>query len=263
VAARVRPGAGEGRRFLRVGGERRQNPEAMMTLAEHLSELRRRLLVAMVAVGAGAIVAFLFYPSILTFFVRPYCAVVGAHHPCQLFVTGPLDGLSVRLKVAAYGGLVLALPVVLWELWRFVTPGLHPHEKRYSIPFVAASLVFFALGGYTAWLTFPHALRFLTAVGGPTLQTIYSPASYLRLIVLLMMVFGAAFEFPVILVFLELARVVSPRTLAKHRRWAIVIIFAFSAVVTPSSDPFSMLALALPLTLFFEGAILIGRILKR
>jgi len=234
-----------------------------MTLAEHLAELRRRLIVAMAAVAAGALVAFFFYPSILRFFVHPYCAVVGPHRPCTLFVTGPLDGLSIRLKVATWGGLVLALPVVLWELWRFVTPGLHPHEKRYSLPFVLASLVFFGLGSFAAWETFPHALRFLTAVGGPTLQTIYSPASYLRLIVLLMAVFGAAFEFPVLLVFLQVARVVSPRTLAHHRRWAIVAIFAFAAIVTPSSDPFSMLALAIPLAVFYEGAILVGRVLKR
>lgn len=235
-----------------------------MTLAEHLGELRRRLIVAILAVAAGGVVAFVFYQSILSFFEHPYCQTLRpTGRPCQLFVTSPLDPLSIRLKIAAYGGLVLALPVVLWELWRFITPGLNPRERRYSVPFVLSSLVFFALGGLVAWLTFPHALRFLTAIGGPTLQSIYTPANYLRLIVLLMVVFGVAFEFPVVLVFLEVARVVRPAQLARWRRWAIVIIFAFAALVTPSSDPFSMLAMAVPMTLFYEGAILIGRLLKR
>src|SRR5881392_1453838 len=156
------------------------HPDAM-TLVEHLTELRRRLVVSILAVAAGGAVAFALYNHILSFFVHPYCQVVGPHHPCQLFVTGPLDGLSIRLKIAGYGGLFLASPVVLWQLWRFVTPGLKRNEKRYAIPFVAVSIVLFVLGASLAYLTFPHALSFLVAVGGPTLQQIYSPTSYLSL----------------------------------------------------------------------------------
>ncbi|HZT67632.1 MAG TPA: twin-arginine translocase subunit TatC [Acidimicrobiales bacterium] len=238
------------------------DPEGMMSLAEHLAELRRRLIISILAVAAGGVIAFVFYESILTFFEHPYCQTIRPH-ACRLYVTGPLDPLSIRLKIAAYGGLVLALPVVLWELWRFITPGLNPKEKRYSVPFVLSSLVFFGLGGLVAWLTFPHALRFLSSIGGPTLSAIYSPVNYLRLIVLLMLVFGVAFEFPVVLVFLEVAGVVHPSVLVRWRRWAIVIIFAFAAVVTPSSDPFSMLAMAIPMVLFYEAAILVGKLLKR
>jgi sec-independent protein translocase protein TatC len=234
-----------------------------MTIVEHLGELRKRLVVSMLAIGIGAAVAFALYGHVLSFFVHPYCTVVGPHHPCQLFVTGPLDGLSIRLKIAGYGGLFLASPVVLWQLWRFVTPGLNSNEKRYAVPFVGASIVLFVLGAALAYLTFPHALSFLVAVGGPSLQQIYSPTSYLSLIVLLMVAFGATFELPVLLVCLELAGVLTPSKLAAWRRRAIVILVAVAALITPSSDPFSMLAMAIPLCLFYEAAIVIGKLLRR
>ena len=234
-----------------------------MTLVGHLTELRRRVLVSVLAVAIGGIVAFALYQSILSFFVAPYCHIVPPGQRCALYVTGPLDGISIRFRIAAWGGAVLALPVLLWRLWRFITPGLHRHEKRYAVPFVGASLVFFSLGGAIAWVTFPHALRWLSSIGGPTLQSIYDPSAYLRLIVLLIVVFGVAFEFPVLLVALQAAAVVRPATLAARRRWAIVAVFAFAAIATPSSDPFSMLVLAVPLCLFYELGILVGRVLRR
>lgn len=234
-----------------------------MTLVEHLGELRRRVIITILAVGAGAGVAFALYGSILGFFIHPYCAILPRGHACALYVTGPLEGIGIRFKIALWGGVVLAAPVVLWQLWRFVTPGLHPKEKRYAVPFVVASLTFFGLGGLVAWQTFPHALRFLTNVGGPSLQTIYSPANYLSLIVLLMAAFGVAFEFPVLLVALQAAGVVEASTLARWRRRSIVIVFIVAALFTPSSDPFSMLALALPMCAFYEGAILVGRVMQR
>ena len=232
-----------------------------MTLLEHLAELRRRLIISILGITAGGVVAFAFYGSIIHWFEHPLCQVLPKN--CNLYVTSPLDPLSIRFKISAYGGLILALPIVLYQLWRFITPGLHANERRYSIPFVLSSLVFFSAGGLVAWLTFPHALAWLTHIGGTTLHPIYTPQDYLRLIVVLMLVFGVAFEFPVVLVFLEVARVLSPRTLARWRRRAIVIITIFSAVATPSSDPFSMLGLAVPLYLFYEGSILIGKLLKR
>ncbi len=242
-------------------GSARPSAEAM-TLGEHLAELRRRVVVCVVAFGVGATVAFIVYPHILHFLQAPYCRVVGPRR-CQLFVTGPLDGLSLRIKLATYGGLFLASPVILWELWRFITPGLHRNEKRYAIPFVAASIVLFVLGAFLAFVSFPHALKFLQSIGGPSLEQIYDPNKYLGLIVALMAVFGLTFEFPVILVSLELVGVVTPRRLASWRRWAIVLIVVFAAVITPSGDPFSMMALAVPMYCFYEVSILIGKFLRR
>ncbi len=238
------------------------SPDAM-TLVEHLTELRHRLIVSITALLAGGTISFALYNHILHFFVQPYCQVVGPRHSCNLFVTGPLDGFAIRLKIAAYGGLVLASPVVLWQLWRFVTPGLNPNEKRYAVPFVASSLLLFAVGGFVAYNTFPRTLRFLDAVGGPNLHQIYSPNSYLSLIVVLMVVFGLTFEFPVLLVFLQIVGVLTPARLSSWRRVAIVIMVATAAIITPSPDPFSMLALAVPMVVFYEASIVIGKILRR
>lgn len=232
-----------------------------MTLVEHLSELRRRLIVSIVAVLITGSVAFGLYNHILHFLTGPYCHV--SPHHCQLFVTGPLDGFSIRLKIAAYGGLFLASPIVLWEIWRFITPGLNPNEKRYAVPFITGSITLFTLGATVAYYTFPHALRFLSQVGGPDIQAIYSPNSYLSLITLLMVAFGITFEFPVVLISLELAGVLTTARLSQWRRWAIVIIVALAAVITPSSDPFSMLALAVPMCIFYEASIIVGKLMHK
>lgn len=232
-----------------------------MTLVEHIAELRSRVLVGAATFIATATAAFLLYPWILSFLKHPYCQVAPSH--CGFYITGPLDGLSLRIKIAAYGGLFLASPVLLWEVWRFITPGLHPKEKRYAIPFIIASISLFALGCLVAFETFPHALSFLDHVGGPGLHEIYDPVNYLSLIVLLMVVFGITFEFPVLLVSLELAGVLSPRQLSRWRRWAVVGIVVVAGVITPSSDPFSMMALAVPLYLFYEISIVIGTVLGR
>ncbi|HEV7887247.1 MAG TPA: twin-arginine translocase subunit TatC, partial [Acidimicrobiales bacterium] len=174
-----------------------------MSVVEHLTELRHRLIVCMVAVALGGIVGFILYNRILHFLLQPYCQL---HHKriagCGLLTQDPLEPFLVRLKVAAWTGFALASPIVFFQIWRFVTPGLHPKEKRYAVPFVISSVALFALGGLVAWLTFPKALDFLVGVGGDSLIAIFSPSKYLRLIILMIVAFGVAFEFPVLLVFL-------------------------------------------------------------
>jgi sec-independent protein translocase protein TatC len=245
---------------LKRRNETRARPDAM-TLVEHLTELRRRVLVCAVAFLVAATVAFIVYNPILAFLKEPYCQA--APHHCAFYITGPLDGLSLRVKISAYGGLFAASPVLLWELWRFITPGLNPKEKKYAIPFIVASITLFAVGCLVAYVSFPHALRFLDSVGGPSLNQILDPTKYLSLIVLLMTVFGLTFEFPVLLVSLQVAGVLTPKQLSSWRRWAIVLIVVVAGVVTPSSDPFSMMAMAIPLYVFYEASIVIGKILNR
>ncbi len=242
-----------------------------MTLGEHLGELRRRLIIAIATIAVGAIACYVIYNRILNFLREPYCkasAVIDRAHHVHLacpnfYVTTPLQGFSLRLDVAAYGGILIALPVLLFQLWRFVTPGLKANEKRYAFPFTAATVLLFALGATVAYLTFPHALGFLINVSGPDISQILSPNSYIQLILLLMLAAGVTFEFPVVLVALELAGVLTPARLSKWRRWAIIGMVVFAAVVTPSSDPFSMLALAIPLLLFYEASIVIGKVLGK
>ena len=232
-----------------------------MTLAEHLTELRQRLLVAVIAFLVAGVVAFLAYNQILAFLKGPYCHANHGH--CELYVTSPLDGLSLRIKIAAFGGLVLASPVLLFELWRFITPGLKRKEKRYAVPFVVASVILFLCGISVAYVSFSHALVFLGSIGGPGLQEIYNPNQYLSLIIWMMIIFGLTFEFPVLLVSLELARIVTPAQLLGWWRWAVISITVAAAVFTPSGDPLSMLALAVPLVAFYFLAIGVGKLARR
>lgn len=234
-----------------------------MPVLAHLSELRRRIVISLVAVAGGAVLGFIAYNRILDFLLDPYCQLDRRPPgPCTLFITDPLEGFATRIKVATYGGLMLASPVVLYQLWRFVTPGLNPKEKRYAVPFVLSSIALFAFGVFLAKITFPQALDFLVGVGGD-LQPIFSPAKYLRLILLMIVAFGVAFQFPVLLVFLQIAGMLSSRRLAGWRRPAIVIIFVIAAVITPSQDPYSLLAMSLPMYVFYEVSILIGRLFHK
>lgn len=231
-----------------------------MSLVGHLTELRYRLIVAAVAVTIGGTIAFFLYDPILDFLIAPYERVTGKS---TLYITDPLEGFATRLKVAGYAGFALALPVVLWQLWRFVTPALDQREKRYAIPFVAGSMMLFVLGAAIAFMTLPQALGFLVGIGGDNLETIFGPSKYLGLVTLMMIAFGLAFEFPLLLIFLQLAGIIESRQLRKLRRWAIVLIFSFVAVITPSGDPYSLFALALPMYAFYEGAALVGKMLGK
>jgi sec-independent protein translocase protein TatC len=232
-----------------------------MTLVEHLTELRGRVVKSVIALAIGGVVGFVIYEPVLRVLQEPYCSISA---DCDFIVTDPLESFSIRLKVSAYVGLLIALPVVLWQLWRFITPGLYPNEKRYAVPFVASSVLLFFLGSGLALWTFPNALEFLVNIGGDSLEPMYTPGKYLSLVTFMMLAFGIGFEFPIVLVFLQMAGVLRWQKLASWRRWAVVGIFVAVAIITPSGDPFTLMALALPMCLFYETSILVGRfILKK
>lgn len=251
--------------------------EGRMTLVEHLAELRKRVILSAIVVVVCTIVVFFLYNPILHFLSGPYehvtkgqtgCGGTAAHGNtpatgCKLIATGPLEPFLVRLKVSSYGGIALAVPFVFWQIWRFVTPGLHKNERRYGISFLIAIVVLFVLGGVVAWFTVEKALEFLLGVGGPSIQPFITADKYLTLVTLMIAAFGVAFEFPVLLVFLLLVRAVSTRQLRNVRRWMIVGITVFAAVITPSQDPFSLFFMAVPMYVFYEIAIVIGRVMKR
>ena len=243
-----------------LGSSPQPAADESMTLVEHLNELRSRLVKAIIALVVGGVVGFLLYEPVLEILQAPYCEI---SEECTFIVTDPLESFSIRLKVSAYVGLLLASPVVLWQLWRFITPGLYDNEKRYAIPFVFSSVVLFLLGAGLALWTFPNALEFLVEIGGESLQPLYTPGKYLSLVIFMMLAFGVGFEFPIVLVFLQMAGVLTWQRLSSWRRWAVVGIFAMVAVVTPSGDPFTLFALALPMYLFYESSILVGRFLLK
>jgi sec-independent protein translocase protein TatC len=239
-----------------------------MTLVEHLTELRRRLIICIVAVVIGTFIGFFLYNGVIGFIAHPYRQFAHAH-PNKVFgggalvVTGPLEGFSTRLKVAAYLGIFFSSPVLLWELWRFITPGLHKNERRYAISFVVSAILLFSLGATVSILVWPKALDFLIGIGGNNIATLFSPTKYVSLYVAAAAIFGVVFLFPLVLVFLQIVGVVPSQKLRKVRRPAIVGIFFLAAVATPSNDPYSFFAMGIPLYLFYELAIVVGRILKK
>jgi sec-independent protein translocase protein TatC len=238
-----------------------------MSLVDHLTELRSRLIKALVAIGLGAVIGFVLYEPVLDWLRQPYCDVkeqFDQASTCRLVVTDPLESFSIRIKLSAYIGFLFASPIVLWQLWRFITPGLYPREKRYAVPFVAASVALFLAGALLAIVTFSQTLSFFAAFGGSDLELLYTPGKYLNLIIMMMLIFGLGFEFPVVLVALQAAGALHWRSLVAWRRYAIVGIFVVDAIITPSGDPITLLAMALPMYLFYEISILIGRfVLKR
>jgi len=247
-----------------------ETPQGRMSLLEHLIELRRRLLVSILSVCVGAVACWILYPWILEFLLEPYCKVQGESvggdvfgDGCELLVTDPLEPFSVRMMVAGYGGLALSIPVLLWQIWRFVAPGLYRRERRWAIPFVGLGVLLFTAGGALAYWSIPRALGFLMDIGGPDLVSVFSPAKYLGFVVKMTIAFGIGFEFPLVLVFLQLVRVLHHRQLRNVRRYAIVGIVALVAVLTPSGDPFTLLILSVPMLLFYELAILVGRVHDR
>lgn len=246
------------------GKKERVPDDGRMPLLGHLAELRNRIIKVVIAVVAGAVVAWLFYPQIFDLLLEPYCDLQGASvENCTLLQTEPLEGFSVRLKVAGYGGVALAMPVILWQLWRFITPALYAHEKRYAVPFVVSALVLFVLGAALAYYTLPRALEFLTNIGGPELEERFRPAPYFQLVSYMMLAFGVGFEFPIVLIFLQLAGVVTTRNLRDARRYAVVGILILVAVITPSGDPYSLAILSIPMYLFYEASIVVGTLLTR
>ncbi len=229
-----------------------------MTLMEHLTELRKRLIISVLAIAVGMLIITIFYNQLFDWLLEPYRHSQGDNN-AQLLQTDPLEGFGVRLKVTGYAGIALAMPVLLWQVWRFISPGLYENEKRYAIPFVTSALLLFISGAGIAYWTMPKALSFLGSIGGNDLQQFYSPSKYFQLIVYMMLAFGAGFEFPILLVFLQLAGIVQTSQLRQFRRYAIVLITVVVAVLTPSGDPYSMLALSVPMVIFYEVAIVIGR----
>jgi sec-independent protein translocase protein TatC len=238
--------------------------EGRMSMLEHLYELRDRIIKCAIAIAVGGVVSWFLYPQIFDILLDPYCRLQGSSvDDCLLLQTEPLEGFSVRLKIAGYGGIAIAMPVLLWQIWRFVTPGLYTHEKKWAYPFVFAAMTLFLLGAGLAYYSLTPALEFLVNVGGDGLNQEFRPAPYFELITYMMLAFGVGFEFPIVLIFLQLAGILEARTLRDIRRYAMVGIVVLVAVITPSGDPYTLAILSIPMYLFYEGSILIGMLLTR
>jgi sec-independent protein translocase protein TatC len=226
----------------------------------HLEELRSRLIKCMAAVIAGFAACYSVSDPLFLFFVRPLVAVLpeGSH----LAMLSVQEGFVTHIKIALLAGVILATPVIFFQAWKFVAPGLYPHEKRYVWPFVGAATVFFLVGAnFAYWVVFPFGFQFLLGYAVGAIQATISIDAYLGFATKLMLAFGTVFELPVVVFFLTRMGVMTHEPLARNRGYALVVIAIVSAVLTPP-DVFTMALMMVPLYLLFEISIVVARLAR-
>jgi sec-independent protein translocase protein TatC len=244
-------------------------PDGTMTLYEHLRELRYRLVVSILAILVGMIVAWFFRYDLLDLLQRPYyqaIAALKAQNPdantalVNINLTSPL---TLSLKVSALAGAIVTAPFWLYQLWAFVVPGLLSKEKKWALIFIAAATPMFVCGVMVAYFVLPKAITVLLSFTQSGVTNLQDINAYLSFLLRLMVVFGLGFLIPLVVLMLNIVGVITAKQMAKYRSLVIFGTFVFGAVATPSTDPFSMLAVAAPMALLFLGAELIAHVLDR
>lgn len=251
-----------------LGLTRRANPEARMPLLEHLRELRNRVVKTAIAVTVGSVIGWFVYPPVWNFIKAPYCKAqvsspvasalarsagsLGPH--CQMYVTGVFDALFLRLQISITFGVIISAPIWLYQLWAFIAPGLYKRERRWAYYFVGAAIPLFAIGATIAYFAMTRGLEFLLHLVPADTTALITINTYLSYAGAMLLIFGVAFELPLVFVLLNLAGVLTHARFRKWRRVIIFLVFAFAAIFTPSPDPFSMLLLAVPCVVLVEAS---------
>jgi sec-independent protein translocase protein TatC len=236
--------------------------DGRMALVEHIKELRKRLLISAAAFLVTVGVAYALWHPLFIFLRAPYCDAF-PDAKCSLYVSGIFDQFNVRMKVAFIGGAVASSPIWLYQLGAFITPALHKKERKYAGGFLVAALLLFAAGTTVAYVSLSHGIKVLLHVAGPGVTNITGLRDYLSFATLMLVLFGFAFEFPVLVVFLNVVGLLSADRMRHWRRGMCFALFAAAAVLTPSTDPFTFILLGVPLYLMYEICILIARLRER
>ncbi|WP_242333934.1 MULTISPECIES: twin-arginine translocase subunit TatC [Anaeromyxobacter] len=247
-----------------AGGAPEPEGEVRLTFMEHLRDLRKRLMHALLGVLVGMVAVGGFVEPIFHWLMNPVRAALPKEQQV-LHYTSSIEPLMVYLKVAVYGGVFVAAPWVLWQVWQFIAPGLYRKEKRLVVPFLFfGTLLFYVGAAFCYFLVMPPAFPAMLAIAGDaSLVPMLTMSSTLGLVLGMLLGFGVVFEVPVIIAFLALIGVVSADTLAKYRRIAIVVNTLIAAIITPTGDPLNLAMMAVPMILFYEIGIVLARILGK
>ena len=236
-----------------------------MSVLDHLRELRRRLIYAFVFIALGAVLGWFLYPHTLEFLKHPYCSVPAKYRyqpqgadKCVLTYPGVLDGFTARLQISVITGAVFTAPLWLYQIWAFITPGLRKNERRYTVIFIAASTLLFAAGMSLAYVVLSKGLNVILHAATDQTQAILTVNKYIGFVTLMLITFGAAFELPLLVVMANLAGVLPATLLKRTQRIAIFLIFTFAAIATPTTDPFTMIAMAVPMVVLYEAAVFLA-----
>ena len=233
-----------------------------MSFLDHLDELRRRIIYSLSAVVVGFLVAFAFIDRIFGFIMRPLQAVLP--NGGTLVYTEPAEAFMLYMKVAALVGLIIAMPVVLYQVWLFVAPGLYSNEKRLALPFVAFATTFFVAGAlFSHYVVFPFAWQFFAQFTTDYMTFMPRIAPTFSMYVRLMLAMGAVFQLPTIVLFLARIGLVTPKFLVKNTKYAILVIFVIAAIITPSADPISQTVVAAPMIVLYGISIVIAWVFRR
>ncbi|GAA2561109.1 twin-arginine translocase subunit TatC [Streptomyces levis] len=255
--------------MLKSARKKERDPEGRMPLAEHLRELRNRLAKAILAIVVVTVFAAFFYNDIINLITEPILDSVGCDktfaelaksqvgtEPCaQITINGLLTPFTLALKVSLMAGVVLASPVWLYQLWAFVAPGLHRHEKKYAYAFVATGAPLFLVGAYFAYTVLPTTAKVLLEFTPGGTSNLLPLDDLLDLVMRMVLVFGLSFELPLLLVMLNLTGVITGKRMLGWWRGMIMGITVFAAIATPSTDPLTMLALAAPIWILYFAAV--------
>jgi len=236
--------------------------EEKMPFTDHLQELRTRLMRVLVVVGIGCVLCWYFKEQLFQIITRPLFQVLPQNS--HMIYTGLPEAFFNYMKISFFASLFLTSPYILYQLWKFVSPGLYKSEKKYVIPFLVSSTILF-IGGilFGYYLALPPAFGFFIEFSSDFLKPMVSLREYLSFSLQLLLAFGISFELPVILFFLVKIGVVNSKTLAKHRRYAILVIFIAAAILTPSPDAFSQIIMAIPLLGLYEIGIFVAKFAEK
>ncbi|MFF0462171.1 twin-arginine translocase subunit TatC [Streptomyces mexicanus] len=254
--------------MLKPARKKEKDPEGRMPLADHLRELRNRLAKALLAIVVVTVVAAFFYYDIINFLTKPILDSIGCpdtfeqlakgarHHQCaQITINGLLAPFTLALQVSFVAGIVVASPVWLYQLWAFVAPGLHQHEKKYAYAFVGTGVPLFLAGGFFAYKVLPTTAKVLIDFTPKNVDNLLPLDDLLQLVTRMVIVFGLSFELPLLLIMLNLTGILTGKRMLGWWRAMIMGITVFAAVATPSTDPVSMLMLAGPIWVLYFGAV--------